>query len=217
MASTPRSGVGRPRLSSQRTLEEAAAELFLEQGYPRTTVDQIASRAGVSRNTFFNYFGSKSDVLWVEVDAALDRLDHHLEDQSSDGGPMESLRSALLAIAAGTNAQSVPWALTQAELMGTTEDLQASGLQRLLRLQALLRLAIARRIERSDPTLAAGGRVADPLLITAAAGALAGAVVAAGGAWAAAGVSRERLDHYLDVAVAPVVTGFEAALAASRG
>ena len=62
---------GRPRRSSTRALEEAAAELFLEQGYPHTTVDDIASRAGVSRATFFNYFHNKSDVLWVDVDRAL--------------------------------------------------------------------------------------------------------------------------------------------------
>ena len=76
---------GRPRRSSTRALEEAAAELFLEQGYSHTTVDDIASRAGVSRATFFNYFHNKSDVLWVDVDRALVYLSQSVMEESPGG------------------------------------------------------------------------------------------------------------------------------------
>lgn len=204
MAATPRNGVGRPRLSSQRTLEEAAAELFLEQGYARTTVDQIAGRAGVSRNTFFNYFGSKSDVLWVDVDAALAGLERELAGEVGDGAPMRSLTGAILDVAARAGAVTVPWALTQSELMGTADDLRASGLERLLRLQAVLGAYLARH---AAPV--------DQLLVSAAAAASAGAILAAGGAWASAGVSRRPLAEYIDTAIGPVRDGFDQALAAS--
>ncbi|HLS00520.1 MAG TPA: helix-turn-helix domain-containing protein, partial [Beutenbergiaceae bacterium] len=53
-------------------LEEAACELFLERGYPGTSVADITTRAGVSRATFFNYVTSKSDLLWAGVDDAID-------------------------------------------------------------------------------------------------------------------------------------------------
>src|SRR5690554_2035586 len=62
---------GRPRSSSRQMLVDAASELFLETSYADTTVDQITQRAGVSRNTFFNYFQAKSDLLWLEVDAGI--------------------------------------------------------------------------------------------------------------------------------------------------
>jgi AcrR family transcriptional regulator len=62
---------GRPPMSSVAALEDAATELFLEQGYQNTSIDEIARRAGISRATFFNYFTTKSDVLWVDVDSAL--------------------------------------------------------------------------------------------------------------------------------------------------
>lgn len=212
MARPPaRNAVGRPRRSSRRVLEEAAAELFLEQGYPGTTVDQIASRAGVSRNTFFNYFGSKSDVLWVDVDAALAGLERALaaggDTSATDvADAMPSLQAALLGIAEERSNGAVPWALTQIELMDTAWELQASGLERLLRLQAVLRVSLARLAVR-----------ADELTIRSAAAALAGAIVAGAGAWAAAGVGRGELGDYLRRAIAPVVDGYGRALARIDG
>lgn len=64
---------GRPRASSRETLAEAACELFLEQGYDATSVADITRRAGVSRSSFFNYFSSKSDVLWSGLDARIEQ------------------------------------------------------------------------------------------------------------------------------------------------
>ena len=51
-------------MSSVAALEDAATELFLEQGYQNISIDEIARRAGISRATFFNYCTTKSDVLW---------------------------------------------------------------------------------------------------------------------------------------------------------
>ena len=62
-------------MSSVAALEDAATELFLEQGYQNISIDEIARRAGISRATFFNYCTTKSDVLWVDVDRALQSLD----------------------------------------------------------------------------------------------------------------------------------------------
>ncbi len=71
--------VGRPPSVSRETLEEAACELFFEQGYAATSVADITQRAGVSRATFFNYIPTKSDLLWTSVDDALDTLADELE------------------------------------------------------------------------------------------------------------------------------------------
>jgi AcrR family transcriptional regulator len=49
----------------------AARELFLEQGYGATTVDQIAARAGVSKPTVFSAVGNKQTVLSAVRDVAM--------------------------------------------------------------------------------------------------------------------------------------------------
>lgn len=42
---------------------EAAVELFVEEGYEATTMDDIAARADVARTSVFNYFERKSAFL----------------------------------------------------------------------------------------------------------------------------------------------------------
>lgn len=44
-------------------IKEAALTLFSEQGYDATTVEAIAKLAGVAKGTFFNYFGTKDDLV----------------------------------------------------------------------------------------------------------------------------------------------------------
>ena len=194
--------VGRPRRSSKRTLEEAAAELFLEQTYSGTTVDQIAQRAGVSRNTFFNYFGSKSDVLWVDVDETLERLAGELAEAPADGPVMDAVRDAVIRVATAHPDDRVPWALTQVELMGTRDDLEASGLRRLMKQSEVLREFLSRRL----------GETAGDLMPQAAAFAVLAAAAAAAGIWASAGVTRRPLADYVADAVSPICAGFADAL-----
>lgn len=44
----------------------AAMELFQQQGYENTSVEQITEKAGVSKGTFFTHFSSK-DTVFFEV------------------------------------------------------------------------------------------------------------------------------------------------------
>jgi AcrR family transcriptional regulator len=182
---------GRPRVSSRRTIEEAAAELFLEQGYDRTTVDDIARRAGVGRATFFNYFPSKPDLLWVDVDEALDALRGEL---ASSAGELSSVVAALRAIASRLGPERIPLVVTQLDLIGGRQEVTAAGLSRIATLASLL-----------CATLARPG--ADPLVVDTAGAALAAATVSAWRAWAAGGVGRGQLGHYLERSLAIVTEG----------
>jgi AcrR family transcriptional regulator len=48
---------------TQRRILDAAAELFLADGYPATTMAAIATAAGVSAQTVYNTFGTKPALL----------------------------------------------------------------------------------------------------------------------------------------------------------
>jgi AcrR family transcriptional regulator len=190
---------GRPRRSSAEVLADAAAELFLEQGYGRTTVDQIAVRAGVSRATFFNYFTAKSDVLWLELDAAVTSLPEHLA-ASTEESAVRAVEEALLATARAHAADRVPWAIAQAEVMDIGPELVAS---------------VAARVTAQHAAVAAfvAGRTGDhpsALWPQTVSGAMLGAAAAAFGVWVADGVGRRSLVEYVGAALTPVAAGLDA-------
>ena len=196
---------GRPKAVSRSMLQEAAFECFLEQGYARTTVEDIASRAGVGRSTFFGYFGSKADVFWVELDDAIGAVREHLADAAMDQDPMALVSDALITGAERLGPAHVPWPLTQARLIGADEQLRASAAGIVAELTAMLTDAIARR---SSP----GTR----MMSAPASAAMIGATVAAVAAWAEAGANRGALAPRVAEAIAPVGAGFAAVIAPGR-
>lgn len=61
---------------------DAAAAVFAEKGFHRTTTKEIASTAGVSEGTIYNYFAGKEDLLIGIMTrlADLEHLDTELAD-----------------------------------------------------------------------------------------------------------------------------------------
>jgi AcrR family transcriptional regulator len=87
----------RKKDQTRRALSDAALALFVDQGYDATTVEQIAAAAGVSRRTFFRYFGSKEAVIFPEREARLAQLRAVLAGSSAGG--LEAVRRGLLELA----------------------------------------------------------------------------------------------------------------------
>ncbi|GLY94599.1 TetR/AcrR family transcriptional regulator [Actinoplanes sp. NBRC 103695] len=52
----------------------AARELFLSDGFDRTSVDAVSARAGVSKRTVYDYFGDKQTLLQAVVADISDSL-----------------------------------------------------------------------------------------------------------------------------------------------
>ncbi|MBS1905388.1 MAG: TetR family transcriptional regulator [Actinobacteria bacterium] len=134
---TPARGVGRPRVSSRETIAEAACELFLESGYEGTSIAGIAQRAGVSRSSFFNYFSSKSDVLWSGFDERLDRAMAALAVPGA-GVDAAGIETVLAAILEGMEPDPLALAFGNAQAMGLVEELLRESALRQGRLAAAL-------------------------------------------------------------------------------
>jgi AcrR family transcriptional regulator len=192
---------GRPPASSRAVLEEAAGELFLERGFAATSVADVTQRAGVSRSTFFNYFETKSDLLWAAFDegvrtlrtdlAAVRTAAAELAAPAHPAAPAAEVHHALHTLAAALPPEHVALAFTQADAMG---------------LAAELRLAAARRTADVGEVIAehARARGVPPLTARVAGTAWAGALVAAVEAWSRAGAGRTALPALLDEALVPV-------------
>ncbi|NAZ75220.1 TetR family transcriptional regulator [Kineococcus sp. T13] len=57
--------MGRWQPGARERLQQAALELFGEQGFDATSVAGIAERAGVTERTFFRHYADKREVLFV--------------------------------------------------------------------------------------------------------------------------------------------------------
>lgn len=117
---------GRPPGTSARALELIALELFTAQGFDETTIDQIASEAGVSKRTFFRYFDSKPSVLWAAFDLEVDNLRRILADMPDDLPVMETVRLAVLE-ANHYRAEDAPELRRRMTLIGSVPELGASA------------------------------------------------------------------------------------------
>jgi AcrR family transcriptional regulator len=63
VSSQARSRVDRRKQETRAKILEAAVELFGEVGFEATKVADVCERADVARQTFFNHFPAKSDLL----------------------------------------------------------------------------------------------------------------------------------------------------------
>jgi len=193
---------GRPQASSHEMLQDAAFELFLENSYAKTTVEDITQRAGVSRATFFNYFEAKSDVFWVELDHALTRLEGELDTAGDHSHPtalgaLEAVLAAIVAVASEFGPNRVPFALTQHELVGSVHELQSSAMSRLsTQAQIITDFLSSRELPVETARAAAYSCIA--------------AAIAGAQTWASAGSHRGAIEPYLRDALEPVIRGFGA-------
>ncbi|WP_049561116.1 TetR family transcriptional regulator [Nonomuraea sp. SBT364] len=88
----------RKKEKTRLALLDAAFDLFLEQGYDSTTVDQIAGAVDVSPRTFFRYFTSKDHlVLWYH-DQGEETMLETLADRPPGEPPFVSMTHAVRAV-----------------------------------------------------------------------------------------------------------------------
>jgi mycofactocin system transcriptional regulator len=117
---------GRPPGTSRRELELIALRLFTDRGFEHTTIEQIAAEAGVSKRTFFRYFGSKTSVLWSEFDHEVGVIRAALAEVPDEVPMMEAIRQAVVA-ANHYGREDVPELRLRMNLIASAPALQSSA------------------------------------------------------------------------------------------
>ncbi|GAA3996545.1 TetR/AcrR family transcriptional regulator [Streptomyces sp. NBC_01352] len=84
MVKKPAPDTARRSEKSRRAIYDAAIALVVEVGYPKTTIEGIAARAGVGKQTIYRWWSSKAEVL---MDAFLDLSEQAAQEATAGGDP----------------------------------------------------------------------------------------------------------------------------------
>ncbi len=157
----PRPGLRERKKARTRALiQEHALRLFREQGYPATSIEQIAEAAEVSPSTVFRYFPTKPDlVVYDDLD---ERMIEAFRAQPPGLTALQALRAGILA---GFGSLGGPELAVQRErerLMRSEPELRSAMLDELTRTVHEIAAMIVERSGRppgDDAVLALAGAV----------------------------------------------------------
>lgn len=123
--------------------------LFLRQGFDKTTVDQIAAEAGLSRTSFFRYFATKEDVILGHLDERGQQVLDALIARPMREPAWQALRHAFNLIIEETVA-SPERGLSLARMLTETPSLRARHLSKQLNWQDRLVPEVSRRLHVTE-------------------------------------------------------------------
>ncbi|MDF3140639.1 MULTISPECIES: TetR family transcriptional regulator [unclassified Streptomyces] len=140
----------RVRATVQAEVVEVAHRLFTEQGFDKTTVDQIAAEVGLSRASLFRYFGTKEDIVLGRLEESGRRIAEALAARPDDEQPWEALRRAFDVLTRMNEAAPPEQVLSYLRMLQETPSLRARHYEKQLSWQKLLVPEIARRLGASQ-------------------------------------------------------------------
>ncbi len=124
---------------------DVAWDLFVQQGYDATTVDEIAAAAGMSQRSFFRYFASKEDVVLVKFEAVGALLAGVLADRPAQEDAWTALRHSFDVIVEATE-RDPRHGLALLRITDQSAALRAGRLDQQLQWQELLTPLVATRM-----------------------------------------------------------------------
>jgi len=137
----------RTRRRVQEEVVDAALALFLEHGFEETTVDQVVAAAGISRRSFFRYFGTKEDIVFGDLAEQGPVILEALRARPDDEPIWDALRHAFGVLATSANPQR---GAAIGRLVTSSPALRAAHLEKHLRWQQVLAPEVERRVGTGD-------------------------------------------------------------------
>jgi AcrR family transcriptional regulator len=81
----------RKRLATRQAISDAATRLFMERGFDRVTIDEIAEAADVGRMTVFNHFPRKEDMFFDREQEGHDLAFEAIRSRPPGTSPIQAL------------------------------------------------------------------------------------------------------------------------------
>jgi AcrR family transcriptional regulator len=187
----------RKKARTRAAIREHALRLFGEQGYQRTTVEQIAAAAEVSSSTFFRYFPTKEDlILQDDMDT---RLVEAFERQPPELGPIAAVRAATREVVESYSEADLDVLRQTSTFTMTVPEVRARAMDEFARTIAVISEALAKRT----------GRPADDLAVRVVAGAIVGVIMSITMPWEGWSSDRQIVDMFarIDQALALLEAG----------
>lgn len=151
----------RTRRRVQEEVVDAALALFLEHGFEETTVDEVVAAAGISRRSFFRYFGTKEDIVFGDLAEQGPVILEALRERPDDEPIWEALAHAFGVL---STRMSPERGAAIGRLVTTSSALRAAHLEKHLRWQQVLAPEVERRVGTGD---APPGLVGEAIVATA--------------------------------------------------
>jgi AcrR family transcriptional regulator len=143
------------KLRMRTEIADQAMRLFVERGFDRVTVAEIAAAADISQKTVFNYFPTKEDLFFDEVP----EREAAIVDAIRGRAPGESVLAALRRLQLGECGRlSSPSFATFARIIEESTALQAKELEVMAHFAQVLAAAMESElgVDERDARIAAG-------------------------------------------------------------
>jgi AcrR family transcriptional regulator len=136
--------MGRWEPNARGRLEQAALDLFGERGFEQTTVEDIASRAGLTKRTFFRHFSDKREVLFGGGEQFQELFVSSLAGAPASAAPLDAVAVSLEAAGAMLQERR-PFARRRRLVIAANAELQERELVKLASVAAALAGALRER------------------------------------------------------------------------
>ena len=163
----------RKKLQTHAAIQRHALDLFRENGYTATTMEQIAAAADISASTLYRYFRTKEDLIMTDSFDPL--LESAFRAQPPELPPLEALRGAARSVLSMVPPDELEQMQERAQLSFSIPEVRAKTLDHMVETLDMLSALFAER----------AGRPSNDFDAQILAGTVIGAILAAQIRWAA--------------------------------
>ncbi|MET9878285.1 TetR/AcrR family transcriptional regulator [Actinacidiphila glaucinigra] len=182
------------RQSVRAQISDRAMKLFIEHGFEKTTIEQIAAEIGMSGRSVSRYFASKEDMVVGNLTGIGQGIAERLAARPADEPVWEALRRSLDEHVAALDRDPDGTLLATSVMLAGTPALQGALAKKQREWQDLLVPLVAARLDEGEHRELRARALAVTVL---------SCLNAAVGAWTDSGGS-ERVDVLVDVALGAV-------------